>query len=183
MPSITTIAAGAALAGAATSAFGTIEAGQAQASQASYQSQVARNNAAIAQQKAGYAAQAGEAQAQAESLKNAAQLGDVKTAQAANNIDVNTGSAVDVQKTQREIGEYDTATTMNNALLQAYGYQTEATSFQAESGLESAEASQAPIGAGLSAGGGLLSNAGSIGLKWLIPNSSTTPQPTATGDW
>ena len=180
LPSAAAISAGAALAGAATEAVGTIAQGHAASSEASYQAQVARNNAVMAQQKAAYSTEAGEAQAQEKSLQNAGQLGEIKTAQAANDIDVNSGSAVNVQESQRELGEYGSETTLNNALLQAYGYQTEATGFQATAGLEQTEASQAPIGAALSATGGLLSNASSVGTNWLKLNSPTAQ---ATGDW
>ena len=43
-----------------------------------------------------------------------------KTAQAANNIDVNTGSAVDVRASEREADVLDTATVLSNAELEAY---------------------------------------------------------------
>jgi hypothetical protein len=154
------------IAGAGLSAIGTIAGGLSTAAEARYQSQVAANNATIANQNAAYSAAAGSEQAAASSRKNAAALGRIKAAQGANQIDVNTGSAVDVQKSERETGMLDTLTTENNALLQAYGYRSQATSYTAQSGLESAEAAQAPIGAGIAAAGGLLGNASSIGYKW-----------------
>jgi hypothetical protein len=60
---------------------------------AAYQAQVARNNAIIAGYNATEAEQAGETQAYVTSQTAAAQGGRIKAAQAANNIDVNTGSA------------------------------------------------------------------------------------------
>jgi hypothetical protein len=154
------------LVGAGVSAGGSILGGIAQGNAASYQAQVAKNNAIVENQKAEYATQAGEAQAAATSLKGAAAGGKVKAAQAANNIDVNTGSAVDVQASQRELSKLDTETVLNNAELQAYGYRTQAVSDTATAGLEEAEAEQAPIGGYISAGGNLLSSASSIGFKW-----------------
>ena len=59
------------------------------------------NNAIIAQQKATRARAAGQQQAQNQSLKNAAELGAIKTGLAANNIDVNSGSSVDLEASQR----------------------------------------------------------------------------------
>jgi hypothetical protein len=59
-----------------------------------YQTQVARNNQIIAEQDAGAAIQASEAKATATSLRSAAQMGHIRVGRAANNIDVNTGSAV-----------------------------------------------------------------------------------------
>lgn len=138
--------------GSAVSAAGAIEQGQAVANEAKYNSQVAANNAT-------YASAAGTAQAGAESMKNANVAGRVKAAQAANGVDVNSGSTVDVQEGTREAGNIDTQTTENNALLQAYGYQQTST-------LQKNEAEEAPIGADIGAAGGLLGNASSIGFKW-----------------
>lgn len=119
--------------------LGQIEAGQAQANASHYNAQVAFNNAA-------YASASGSAQAEAESLKNAQVGGLIKASQAANNIDVNSGSAVKVQQSQREAGNVDTATVENNALLTAYGYKQQGI-------LQNQEAAQATLGAGLQAGG------------------------------
>ncbi len=170
----------AALVGAGISAYGTIEQGQATSNAASYQAAVAKNNQIIANQNASYAEQAGEAQATATSLKGAATGAKIKAAQAANGIDVNTGSAVDVQASQREVSQLDTETVLNNAELQAYGYRANATNFQAEAGLEQQKAEQAPIGADLGAAGNLLSSASSIGGKWS-GFGNWTPQAVAAG--
>ena len=166
------------LIGAGVGAAGTVLGGIAQGNAASYQAQVAQNNATIEQNNAKYAVQAGQARAQATSLKNAAAGGAVKAAQAASGIDVNTGSAVDVQKTQRELGQLDTETVLNNSELQAYGYRSAATSYSATAGLEETEAAQAPIGAAIGATGNLLSNASSLGLNWAKLGQGTS----AVGD-
>jgi hypothetical protein len=116
------------LVGAATSAIDTIESGQATANAASYQAQVAQNNAIIAEQNAAYASEAGLASAAATSMKGAAASGKVKATQAASGIDVNTGSAVNVQASERETNVLNTETVLNNAELRAYGYRARATS-------------------------------------------------------
>lgn len=152
--------------GAVTSAVGTVATGFATAANANYQSQVASNNATIAQNNAKYAMEAGQVKAEPASLKAAQQGGAVKASQAANGVDVNSGSAVDVQTSERERGNLDTQTTLANADLQAYGYRTQATNYEAQSQLDNAQAEQAPIGAALSATGGLLSSASSTGFKW-----------------
>lgn len=158
--------------GAGISAVGTIEQGQATANAANYSAQVAKNNALIANQNAGYATAAGIQQADTSSRKGAAIGGKIKAAQAANNIDVNTGSAVGVQAGQRETSQLDTETVLNNAELQAYGYRTQATGYTAQAGLDTAQAEQAPIGAAIGATGSLLSNASSIGTKWTTATNS-----------
>jgi hypothetical protein len=126
--------------------------------QGNYAAQVARNNATIAKQSATYSAQAGNVAAENQSLQNASQLGQLKASQAANNIDTNTGSALQVQEGQEAAGELDTQTTLHNALLQAYGYQTQGTS-------QTAQAQQDTTGGYEGAASGLLGSISSIGFK------------------
>ena len=142
-----------AIAGAGISAIGTVEQGQATANASAYQAQVAQNNAIIAEQNATYASNAGLTQAAATSMKGAAAGGKVKAAQAASGIDVNTGSAVNVQASERETNVLNSETVLNNAELQAYGYRAAATGYKATAGLEEEEAAQAPVGAALSSDG------------------------------
>jgi hypothetical protein len=139
-------------AGTAISAMGSIN-------QGNYSAQVARNNAQIAQQSATYSAQAGLAQGQQQSLQNAAQLGQIKANQAANNIDTNSGSALDVQEGQEAAGALDTQTTVHNALLQAYGYQTQEESQEAQASQDQASGIEG-------ATSDILSGASSIGFKF-----------------
>jgi hypothetical protein len=153
------------LIGAGATAAGTIAGGEATANAANFQAQVAHNNAIIEEQNANYALQAGRAQATATSLKGAATAGKIKTAQAANNVNTNTGSAVDVQESARETGKLDTETVLNNAELQYYGYRTQAVSDTAESELQKSKADEAVPGSILAASGGLLSSASAIGFK------------------
>ena len=147
-----------ALAGAGASAVGTLEAG-------SYQGEVASNNAKIATQNAAYAREAGQEQAAIASRKGAAQGAALKTGLAANGVDVNSGSAVDVEAGARETSKLDAETVLNNAELQAYGYTTQATNFKAQ-------AKQDVIGSEFGAAGSLLGNASSIGWKWSGQNAS-----------
>lgn len=161
--------------GAGVSAVGAIEQGQATANAANYQAQVARNNAIIAQQKADYAIQSGQQQAATQSMKGAATLGKIKANQAASGVDVNSGSAADVQVSQRELNKLDTDTVLNNAELKAWGYRTEATSDTAQAQLSDMQAEQAPIGAAFSAAGGLLSSASSLGGKWATTGGGFNP--------
>jgi hypothetical protein len=112
--------------GAGISAIGTIEGGQATSNAAAYKAQVAKNNAIIADQNAQYSSNAGLASAAASSLKGAAAGGKVKATQAASGIDVNTGSAVNVQASERETNVLNSETVLNNADLQSYGYRAAA---------------------------------------------------------
>ena len=167
------------LIGTAVSAGGSVLGGIAAGNAASYQAQVAQNNAQIAKQNANYALQAGQAKQEQAGLKAAEEGGMVKTALAANNVDVNTGSAKDVESGTREKGQLDQETIANNAELQAYGYQTQATGFEAQAGLDQATAAEAPIGAAIGATGSMLSGASAIGFKGL--NWTGAAAPAANG--
>jgi len=171
------------IAGAATSAYGALYQGAATKEAASYQATVAANNAAIANQNAKYAIEAGQQQAESVSLKGAAQQGKVRAGLAANNVDVNTGSAKNVQTSEAETSQLDTETVLNNAELQAYGYRSQATGYQAQSTLLELESEEAMPGAELTAGGSLLSNASSVGLKWGGGTGGLSGPPLNGGIW
>jgi hypothetical protein len=153
------------LIGGLISAVGTIASGFAQSNALKYQAQVAQNNAIAANQYANYTIQAGEQKAAATSMKEAEIGGQIKAAQAASGVDVNTGSNKQVQISQRELGKLDTETDMNKADLAAYGYRVQATNFTAQSDLDQYEASQAEEGGIL---GGLGQAFGAAG-KWFAP--------------
>lgn len=169
------IAAVAAVAGAGVSAYSAYEAGQAKKNAANYNAQVADNNAKIAGQNADYAIAAGNQKAFNTSLKGAARLGAVKAAQAAGGVDVNSGSALDVQESERAIDKLDAETVLNNAQLTAYGYRSQKTGFDATSKLDTMSGKQAEIGGDLGAAGSLLSGASSLGFKWSgLPGGAGT---------
>lgn len=151
---------------AATSAVGTVSAGEAKASAANYQAQIAKNNAVIANQNAEYSLEAGAAQSAAESQKGAAGLSAIKARQAASGLDINSGSAVNVRAGQAETNTLNTLTTEHNALLQAYGYRNQVDSFTEQSALDKSSAQNAKIGGYLSATAGLLDSASSLGFKF-----------------
>lgn len=146
------------LAGTAVSAFGSVE-------QGAYSGQVADNNAKVAKQNAEYSLEAGEQQADTESRKGAAAGAHLKAQQAASGVDVNTGSAVDVQAGERETNKLDAETVFQNAQLQAYGYTTQATNYEAQS--------KQDVTAGIIGGASsLLENASQLGPKWGIGSST-----------
>jgi hypothetical protein len=122
-----------------------------------YQGQVADNNAQIAKQRGDYAVQAGSENAAIASLKGAAEGADIKTAQAANGVDVNTGSAKTVQESHRMASELDVDTILHNASLEKYGYTIEADNLKNEAGLSR---TMGVVGAA----GDLLT--GASGVKW-----------------
>lgn len=175
---------GAKLLGGVTSAEGAQQQAAANAQAANYQAAVASNNAIIAGQQADYAVASGIQKAGTESLKTAAAVGTTKAAQAANGIDVNTGTAVDVQAGTREAGNLNAETVLNNSELQAYGYRSQAQNFTSQAQLDQLEAGNDVTGGQISAEGdvlsgvgGLLSSASSIPTKF--GGGSTSPTAAA----
>lgn len=152
--------------GTGVSVIGSLVKGMSASDAMNYQAQVAQNNATIARQNAAYSIQAGQAQAEKSSLRGAANLASIRATQAAGGVDVNSGSAVEVQASQRQVNKLDTDTTMNNAQLQAYGYRSQETGYEAQAKLDRSSAGNAIIGAGFEAGGTLLGNASSLSFKW-----------------
>ena len=137
-----------------------------------YQGAVANNNAQVEQQNAEYARESGSEQATVASLKSAAEGAKVKTSLAANNVDVNSGSAVDVEASEREAGDLDAETVLSNANLQAYGYTVQSTN-------DKAQATQDEVGGFLKGAGGLVGNASSLPFSWSgvgsTPSDNTVP--------
>ena len=166
---LATVGVAASAASALVGAVGAISSANAQSQAASYQAQVAQNNATIAKQQAEVSSAAGEAAVEQEGLKTRATVGAIKAAEAAGNVDVNTGSNVDVRSSAAELGELDALTVRANAANKTYGYLTNATSFEGQAALDKAEASQASTAGLFGAAGSLLSGASSATsnyLKW-----------------
>lgn len=151
------------IASTAVSAVGAISQGNALASMANYQSQVSANNAQIAAQYAQQATQTGELQSYEEGLKQRQQQQAVTAGLAASGVNVNTGSPSEVRQSARELGVLDVETVRQQAALQAYGYRTQQTSFEAQSQLQSAEAGFAQTAGWLQGVGSLISGGAQIG--------------------
>lgn len=147
------LAGAAATAGTAASGIGTASAligGASSALNFMYQSQVASNNAKIAKQDVGQALLAGQNAEQIQRLRTGREIGQEKSAQAANNIDVNVGSPVDVRQATANTGEMDALTIRYNARRQAYGYGIDASNYSAQAGMDKFGAAEAGVEGGLS---------------------------------
>lgn len=140
---IAVIALGASAAGAGIGAIGAMNQGKAQSNALMYQAQVAENNAQIARNNAQLVTQSGEQQTANEGQKTRADVGAIKASQAASNIDVNTGSAVDVRSSAAELGQLNALTIRSNTAREAYGYEVAATGQQATAALDTAGAANA----------------------------------------
>ena len=161
-----------AIAGPLIGATGALVQGAATQNASDYQAQVAQNNAVTAGYNAGLATQSGEVQAENKSRQGAEKQASIKASTAANGVDVNSGSAVTTQEGAREVANTDTETVKHNALLQAYGYRTQQTGFQAQSQLDTQQGQDASIGSYFGAAGSLVGNASSFGNPSSAASSS-----------
>lgn len=158
---------------------GDVSQGIAQARAASFQAQVARNNAIIEGRNAQHAAAATAVQTENEGLKARAQDANVRAGQAAQGVDVNRGSAASVQEGQRMIGALDQATVANRGAEAVYGYQTEATGYQAQARLDQSEVGSDVIGGILKGAGAAAGESPNIpgGSNSTISGSPSVPTP------
>lgn len=165
--------------GAGVQAYGQMQAGRAASAADRYNAGVANANASIQDQNATWAAHEGEAKAGISQQKTRAQVAGIKADQSASGVDVNSSSFQNVRTSAAEIGALDSATIRSNAARQAYGYETEAASSRAESGMYTAKAKSdkragniAAAGTLLGAGskaGGMMGGGGDIGSAGSSP--------------
>ncbi len=100
----------------------------AQQSKAAGEASVAANeaNAGFATRNANEALKTGAFESDRQRLQTAAAIGTQRAGFAANGVDVNSGSAANVQDDTAALGELDALTISNNAAKEAWGYQTQA---------------------------------------------------------
>lgn len=167
------------IAGAGIGALGAIQQGKAAKASANYNAEVATNNANIAKQNASFAAQEGTANTEAASMQSRAKLGAIVANQGASGVDVNSGSSVDVRSSAADLGELNALTVRSNAARQVYGYQTEGENYQAQAGLDTAQAANAMPAAVVGAGSSLLGGVGSASSAYagFLKNNSFTGTP------
>lgn len=115
----TQIAAGAAIASTAYSGYSAHEQGK-------YQEKVAKNNAKSAEYAAADAMARGAVAEQQQRAKTRAFIGQQKAALAANGIDISTGTGSLMLTDTAGLGEFDALTVRNNAMKQAYGFNSQA---------------------------------------------------------
>ena len=160
----------------AASAGGPLIGGITSALSANYQSQVARNNAQIAGNNANYSASAGAAQTEQAGLRARAVGANTKASLAAQNVDVGTGSAADVQTSQAGLSRLETATVANRAAEQVYGYRTQELSYSAQAKADQAQILPDILGGVLGAAGGAAKAATDIpGVSSLLSGPSSAP--------
>lgn len=163
---LASIAPYASLAGGVISGAGAVQSAEAQGSAAKYQAQVAANNEQIAKQNAQLASAAGSTAVEAQGLKERATVGAIEAGQAASNVDVNSGSALDVRTSAVDLGQLEALTIRSNAEKQVYGYETAATGYAGQQQLEQSIAVQAPVAGAVSGLSSVLSGVSGAGKQY-----------------
>jgi hypothetical protein len=153
-------------AGMGAMAGSTIQTGIVSSESANYQAQVARNNQQIAQQNANYATQRGNVMVQQKQQQTAQAEGNIRAAAGASGIDVNSGSSVRLQSDTAKLGTFDALTIRNAAAREAYGYNTQGMSYQAQASLDQYEATADLEGGFLKGMGSMVASAGQVNSKW-----------------
>ena len=157
---------GATLAGGVLSAYGAQQQGTATQQMYNYRAQVSRINADINRQNAEWARTKGETEAMQYGAKAAQQRGQIKVAQAASGLDVNSGSARDVQASQERIKDMDLETIRANAAKVAYDYDTKAVMDENQASLDVMAGDNARKAGNINALGSIIGTVSSVSSKW-----------------
>lgn len=163
---IASISTAATVASAGLGAIGAMQQGKAASDAASYNAAVAANNAEIAKQNAATAAAAGNAQVEQAQLQTRAKIGGIIANEAAGNVDVTKGSALDVRSSAAQLGMLNALTVRSNAVRQAHDYQTQAAGYNAQAGLDSFEAKSASSAGSINALDTVIGGVGTAGQNY-----------------
>lgn len=163
---------GSSLAGGLLSAFGAASSGQAQQQMYNYQSQVATLNAKIDQQNSEYALNQGEVQATQYGERAGQQRGGIIAAQGASGIQVGTGSAADVVRSQKAITTMDLGQIRTNAAKTAYDFQVKGAMDTNQATLDTIAGENAKKAGDINAAASILGTAGNVSSKWLQGNTA-----------
>jgi len=150
----------------AVSAGGAAYSASAKSGAYSYQAGIAEMNAQIARQNAAYETALGEQKAQESGLKTRAQISQTRATQGASGLDVNSGSAAEVRKSEFVLGDYDQSVIRNNAARRAYGFEVESVSATAQASLDRYSASNSLTEGYIGAASSILGAGGSFASKW-----------------
>lgn len=163
---------GGSLAGGLVSGIGSIFAGESQKKMYDYQAAVANINSQTDLQNADYARNVGEIQAGIAGRKGAQTEGQIKTAQAAGGIDVNSGSNKMVQDSQHLLDVTDQTQLRSNAAKTAYNFDVQSQNDKNQAGLYTTAGQNAQTAGFIKAAGSIIGTAGSVSSKWMQGQSA-----------
>jgi hypothetical protein len=158
---------GSSILGSLFGAAGAKQSATAQAGQLTYQAGIANLNAQIAQQNASYAELQGEETAGKYGMAARQTMGHIIANQGASGLDVNSGSAKEVQTAQHTISTIDQNQIRENAAKVAYDYETQAAAAKAQATLDTMGAKNVRAAGDINVASSLVGGAGSVATKWL----------------
>lgn len=142
----------------------------------SFQEALSQQNARLAQLGSQAAIQSGDAKATAVGLRAAAITGQERSSYGAQGVDVNSGSAADVQNDTAKMSALDEMTIRNNARMQAMGMQVEALNDTTQGRLASI-AGRETAGQTLATGGAQVARAMLYGGYYLSKDGTPVTPP------
>ena len=164
-------------------AVGSILGGNAQAANDRYQAQVAQNNAKLAAGAANTALDQGNVVAQAQYQVGSQRLGQARAAEGANGVDVNSGSARNVQAGIARTTALNVGAVKYNADVQAVSDRNQTANYDTQANVDRTDASNAVTAGYIGAAGSLIGSASSVAGKWasfqqngVLGSSGATPQ-------
>lgn len=157
----------ASLAGSIMQGLGADKQSKAQQQMYQYRAHVARLNAQINRQNAEWARDRGEKEGLQYGLKAGHQAGAIKVAQAASGFDINTGTAKDVQTSQRKIVGMDLAMIRENAARIAFDYENKAKMDEEQARMDIMAGDNAREAGKFSLLGSIIGGVSNVSSKWL----------------
>lgn len=139
----------------------------AEAASYNYKAAVADNNAKIAKMNADQATFAGGVAAQSNDLKTKNMVATQLVTQAANGLDVGSGTNVNLRESAAALGHLDTLTILSNAAKNTQGFKAQGMNFEAEAGLNRASAQNAETAGSIDIMKSLLGGATGVADKWV----------------
>jgi hypothetical protein len=169
-PAIPLIAAGisaaTAVAGTAVAVNSSEQQAKAQSNAADYNAAVAKNNAEMAAQNAETTLQQGDIAQQRDYQEGAQRMGAIRAAMGANDVQLNSGSALDLQGDAARTTQQNVQATGYNSLVQAVGLRNQAIDYGSQAGLDIAQGENAQTAGNTQALSSIIGGASSVSSKW-----------------
>lgn len=157
--------------GGGVDAIGKISKGNSDSDMYQYKAGMALTNASIAQQNAEFTRTQGEKKQQYAGIQGAQKSGQIVAKQAANGLDTNFGTNVNVQQGQEWANREDQNNIRENSLRKAYGFDVEASSKRQEASMDQRAASNSSKSGMIGAMGSIIGTASSVASKWSQGNT------------
>jgi len=133
---------------------------------ANYQAQVAQNNQRMALQMQERAKAEGDTAAYEQDLKNRAMAGQARAQMGASGIDMNSGTMLDLQASQTQLGRLDTLRAKGAKDFEAWRYGVQANQFAAQANLAEAQGTNSLLAGFINAGSSLIGGASNFATRW-----------------